>query len=79
MPNSLGIARDEFQRGHGIGKAIRKGMLRRQPVIHRDHAAAGFIAQAAAEAVMGFQAPRHPAAAVEEQDARQHARRFAQG
>ena len=74
----FGIAHHIVQRGPSIGEAVRKGMQWRQAVIHRDHTASGLVAEAAAEAVMGIQAARHPAAAMEEQHARQLARRRAQ-
>ncbi len=66
------------QRGDGIGQASRKWMFGRQPVIHRDHPAAGLVAEPAAQPIMGFKTAGHPAAAMEEQHPGQHPRWLAQ-
>jgi hypothetical protein len=48
----------------------RKLVFRGEPVVHRDHDAAGFVGKLAAARLMRVEASRHPAAAVKPQQSR---------
>ena len=58
----------------GGGQAIvlggGKGVLRRQPVIQRDHRTTAVVRQGAAEGMVALQVPDHPATAMDVQDQR---------
>jgi hypothetical protein len=61
----LRVARGEPERGHRVLRRSGETVLRRQPVVHRQHPDLRVPGEVAAGRVVGLDAADHPAAAVE--------------